>query len=73
MRQHLPHVGGGAELRPVALHRRAKDHQAGFDLFQVVGLADRDAHELRELLTRFGVPFRFTLLAAGAAASYCGT
>src|SRR5262249_47455151 len=37
----------------------AKDHQAGFDLFQVVGLADRDTHELRELLTRFGVPFRF--------------
>jgi thioredoxin reductase (NADPH) len=37
----------------------AKDHQAGFDLFQVVGLADRDTHELREVLTRFGVPFRF--------------
>ena len=37
----------------------AKDHQAGFELFQVVGLADRDTHELRELLTRFGVPFRF--------------
>jgi thioredoxin reductase (NADPH) len=37
----------------------AKDHQAGFDLFQVVGPADRDTHQLRELLTRFGVPFRF--------------
>lgn len=37
----------------------AKDHQAGFDLFQVVGLADRDTHELRELLTRFAVSFRF--------------
>jgi thioredoxin reductase (NADPH) len=37
----------------------AKDHQAGFDLFQVVGIADRDTYELRELLTRFNVPFRF--------------
>jgi thioredoxin reductase (NADPH) len=42
----------------------SKDHQAGFELFQVVGLADRDTHELRELLTRFSVPFRFH--AAGA-------
>jgi len=37
----------------------AKDHQAGFELFHVVGRADRATHELRELLTRFNVPFRF--------------
>ena len=37
----------------------AKDHQAGFELFHVVGRADRSTHELRELLTRFSVPFRF--------------
>jgi thioredoxin reductase (NADPH) len=38
----------------------AKDHQSGFDLFRVVGrLQDRRTHELRELLTRFNVPFRF--------------
>jgi thioredoxin reductase (NADPH) len=37
----------------------SKDQQAGFELFQVVGLADRDTHELREVLTRFSVPFRF--------------
>jgi CheY-like chemotaxis protein len=41
------------------LANRAKDHQAGFDLFQVVGIADRDTHELRKLLTRFNLPFRF--------------
>jgi thioredoxin reductase (NADPH) len=38
----------------------AKDRQAGFDLFHVVGgLHDRGTHELMELLTRFNVPFRF--------------
>ncbi|HME67728.1 MAG TPA: FAD-dependent oxidoreductase, partial [Streptosporangiaceae bacterium] len=38
----------------------AKDQQAGFELFHVIGLAgDRGTHELRELLTRFNVPFRF--------------
>jgi thioredoxin reductase (NADPH) len=37
----------------------AKDHRAGFELFQVIGHEDRGTHELRELLTRFNVPFRF--------------
>jgi thioredoxin reductase (NADPH) len=38
----------------------AKDQQAGFELFQVIGsLNDRRTHELRELLTRFDVLFRF--------------
>ncbi len=38
----------------------AKDQQAGFDLFHVIGLAqDRGTNELRELLTRFNVAFRF--------------
>jgi thioredoxin reductase (NADPH) len=38
----------------------AKDRQAGFDLFHVIGgLHDRGTHELMELLTRFNVPFRF--------------
>jgi thioredoxin reductase (NADPH) len=38
----------------------AKDHQSGFDLFRVVGrIQDRRTHELRELLTRFNVPFHF--------------
>ena len=38
----------------------AKDQEAGFELFHVVGLPqDRGTHELRELLTRFNVPFRF--------------
>ena len=38
----------------------AKDRQAGFDLFHVVGgLDDRGTHDLMELLTRFNVPFRF--------------
>ena len=36
----------------------SKDQQAGFDLFRVVGGAnDRGTSELRELLTRFNVPF----------------
>jgi thioredoxin reductase (NADPH) len=38
----------------------AKDHQAGFELFHVIGrLQDPGTHQLRELLTRFNVPFRF--------------
>ena len=37
----------------------AKDQQAGFELFQVIGLEEPGTHELRELLTKFGVPFRF--------------
>ena len=38
----------------------AKDHQAGFELFHVIGrLQDRSTHEPRELLTRFNVPFHF--------------
>jgi thioredoxin reductase (NADPH) len=43
----------------------AKDQEAGFELFHVIGgPQDRATHELRELLTRFGEPFRFT--AAGS-------
>jgi thioredoxin reductase (NADPH) len=39
----------------------AKDQDAGFDLFHVIGgLQDRGTNELRELLIRFNVPFRFT-------------
>ena len=37
----------------------AKDQQAGFELFQVIGREDRGTHELRELLTKFSEPFRF--------------
>jgi thioredoxin reductase (NADPH) len=38
----------------------AKDQQAGFELFHVIGrLQDRSTYELRDLLTRFNVPFRF--------------
>jgi thioredoxin reductase (NADPH) len=38
----------------------AKDQETGFDLFHVVGgLRDRCTHQLRELLTRFNVPFHF--------------
>lgn len=38
----------------------AKDQQAGFELFHVIGRRqDRGTHELRELLTRFNVPFHF--------------
>ena len=38
----------------------AKDQQAGFELFHVIGrLQDRGTHELREMLTRFNVPFHF--------------
>jgi thioredoxin reductase (NADPH) len=37
----------------------AKGQQAGFELFRVIGLEERGTHELRELLTKFGVPFRF--------------
>jgi thioredoxin reductase (NADPH) len=38
----------------------AKDRQDGFDLFFVIGeLQDPDTNELRQLLARFSVPFRF--------------
>ncbi len=38
----------------------AKDRETGFDLFHVIGgLQDPGSHELRELLTRFNVPFHF--------------
>ena len=38
----------------------AKSHQTGFELFHVIGrLQDRGTYELRELLTRFSVPFAF--------------
>jgi thioredoxin reductase (NADPH) len=38
----------------------AKDREAGFELFHLVGrLQDRGTHQLRELLTRFNVPFHF--------------
>ena len=38
----------------------ARDQQAGFELFHVIGRPqDRGAHQLRELLTRFNVPFGF--------------
>ncbi len=38
----------------------AKDQEAGFELFHIIGLPqDRGTHELRELLTRFNVPFHF--------------
>jgi len=38
----------------------AKDQQAGFELFRVIGrLHESGTHDLRELLTRFNVPFRF--------------
>ena len=40
----------------------AKDQEAGFELFHVIGGdQDRGTHELRELLTRFNVPFGFHL------------
>jgi thioredoxin reductase (NADPH) len=38
----------------------AKDQEAGFELFRIIGSPNgRRTHELRELLTRFDVPFRF--------------
>ena len=37
----------------------AKDQQVGFELFDVIGREDRDTLELREMLTKFGEPFRF--------------
>jgi thioredoxin reductase (NADPH) len=36
-----------------------KDQQVGFELFDVIGREDRDTLELREMLTKFGEPFRF--------------
>ncbi len=38
----------------------AKDQQAGFELFHVIGrLQEPGTHDVRELLTRFNVPFHF--------------
>ena len=37
----------------------AKDQQAGFELFQVIGREERSTLELREMLTKFSEPFRF--------------
>ena len=38
----------------------AKDQEAGFELFRLYGRTqDRGTHELRDLLTRFNVPFHF--------------
>ena len=38
----------------------AKDQDGGFELFQVIGqLQDPRTHDLRELLVRFNMPFRF--------------
>ena len=38
----------------------AQDRESGFALFRIIGpLNDRRTHELRELLTRFSVPFQF--------------
>jgi thioredoxin reductase (NADPH) len=40
----------------------ARDQDAAFELFHVVGgPADRPSHELRKLLTRFNVPYRYYL------------
>ncbi len=44
----------------------ARDSDAAFDLFTVLGRDDPAGHELRDLLTRFNVPYRFT--AAGSEA-----
>jgi thioredoxin reductase (NADPH) len=43
----------------------ARNAEAAFDLFSIVGLDDRAGHELRELLTRFNVPFRFVAADSG--------
>jgi thioredoxin reductase (NADPH) len=44
----------------------AKDQQAGFELFDVIGrFSDRGTSELQELLTRFFVPFRFSTADSG--------
>ena len=38
----------------------ARDQEAGSELFHVIGrLQDRSTHDLRDLLTRFNMPFRF--------------
>ncbi len=43
----------------------ARNAEAAFDLFSIVGLDDRAGHELRELLIRFNVPFRFVAADSG--------
>jgi thioredoxin reductase (NADPH) len=50
----------------VCLADWARNSDAAFELFSIVGLDDRAGTELRELLTRFNVPFRF--VAAGSRA-----
>jgi thioredoxin reductase (NADPH) len=45
----------------------AKNSEVAFELFSVIGLDDRAGHELRELLTRFNVPFRFVAADSGPA------
>ena len=40
----------------------ARDQDAAFELFHVIGgPADRPSYELRKLLTRFSVPYRYHL------------
>jgi thioredoxin reductase (NADPH) len=44
----------------------AKGQEAGFDLFRVIGEPhEASTHELRELLTRFGVPYHFHAASSG--------
>ena len=43
----------------------ARNAEAAFELFSIVGRNDRAGHELRELLTRFNVPFRFVAADSG--------
>jgi thioredoxin reductase (NADPH) len=50
----------------VCLADWAKNSEAAFDLVSIVGLDDRAGNELRELLTRFNVPFRFVAADSGA-------
>jgi thioredoxin reductase (NADPH) len=41
----------------------ARDQDSAFELFHVIGgPADRPSHELRRLLTRFNVPYRYHLV-----------
>jgi hypothetical protein len=57
---------GLAALRELAVRRvPVALLVVGQDLFSIVGLNDRTGHELRELLTRFNVPFRFVAADSG--------
>ena len=49
----------------VCLADWARNSEAAFDLFSIVGLDDRAGNELRELMTRFNVPFRFVAADSG--------